>query len=561
MAKLDTYLQTATEFGGTLHGPLVEAEIRIGSADDNRIRVPAALGVEPQHVRLQRVSLDTFYLVPVERSAVVWLYRAGQPRPSLVRGPTVIRAGDGFSLCTPEGIRFEVVQREGQRPKTGAGGNDGGSGGSNLPAGVARFGAGLQNEVRRRGYAVLLSSWIGQSAQRIWFFVKTGQFMSPVYIMSFLVMASGWVFGSMNCRGVRVAKAQVEDAEFNLKECKLKLGDDATGGAAMRPFDQLVADALVIPEVKRSLGWGELQEEIKEELRVLLARDRPRFPGWYEGSGTPYHRILKALEGGGFPPEAARMLAWSGVLPAQQPRRDDGVFWSVRAPQGGDEFNTHCVRGPMLLSYRQAFAIGLEQRMDDAYFSIDGLGGSMGESRMAGIEAEMLRRRQAIGDDSTPRSTAKPQFGSIKIGLDSSTTQCVFRNGDDHRDSLSRVAAAMVRHLGPDAPRLPPIEEANGLTGRVALLYTMDLKGGVWKQIKVQQGELQAAFDQLRTESPDDAAYVVRHTAKVIARAVALPCLLALESEEEILPVPFHDNPPSFEACAVLRARVEAGRL
>jgi hypothetical protein len=559
MAKLDTYLQAAPEFGGTLHGPLLEPEIRIGSAEDNRVRVPAALGADPQHVRLQRKSQDTFLLVPVERSSVVWLFRPGQARPTAVRGPTVIRPGEEFSLATPAGMRFLLVQREGQRPKASGGGPSAPDAGPSLPPGVSRMGAGLQNEVRRRGYALLLSSWIGQSAQRIWFFVKTRQFLSPVYLMSFAIMASGWLVGGLSFGQIKLAQATASTAQANLEDCEgLRQSTTSSGEAT---FTELVAQALGEADWAESLEWPELQDALKDELRLLLDRDAPLFPEWYAGVGSDYEKLAKVLENKGMPPSAARLLAWSGVRPTEQrppPSSAKQPRWSVR--KGDSEFDTHCVRGPFYLSYRQASAVDLTPRLDDVYFEIEGKGSMLEEH--ADIEAQVNLRRQAVGEDFLPvQATKRPYTAATGTGILGNTAQCLYLPGDDRRDSMSSSAEAIAAVLGANTTRVPAVDEVNGLSGRVALLFAMDVKGQAWKSIDIKQSSLRAAFDPLITQSPADAAYVAHHTAKVIARAIALPCRLLLASNTGHLDVTYQDPPPSFEACAILQAKVDAKRL
>ena len=77
MSRSEVWLQLKPEFGGTAFGPLNTPEFRLGTADDNHVKLSEGLGVEAHHVRLVRRSEAAWLLAPVERSATVWLWRSG----------------------------------------------------------------------------------------------------------------------------------------------------------------------------------------------------------------------------------------------------------------------------------------------------------------------------------------------------------------------------------------------------------------------------------------------------------------------------------------------------
>jgi hypothetical protein len=133
---------------------------------------------------------------------------------------------------------------------------------------------------------------------------------------------------------------------------------------------------------------------------------------------------------------------------------------------------------------------------------------------------------------------------------------CVFLRGDDQRLEPSRVARAMANMLGNEASSVPSIGTRYWLPARVARLYSFDLEGEAWKKISNDGEPLQSSYVQLETDDASGHAYLVAQTGRLLGMAVAIRCMLTLDTPAGDLPSPFEDAPPDFEACAIVHAQV-----
>lgn len=551
MAQPLPYLQLSEDFGGEAFGPIDRDEYRLGTAEDNEVRLTEGLGVDPHHARIARKSGDTFYVAPVQRGSTVWLYRGDRGQPEALHGPAVIRPGDGFALGTPNGIRFKLILREAPRP-TGPTG----PGRTSAEARAAELQSGLAEEARRRAMAGFVRTVPGRLFNSVKRFVKDRQFLSPVWIMGMLVAMSGWGVGAWRCSAELSAKHELDLAvsarqscETQLEICRTGVQDD--GNTAHLP--QLVAKAGREPTYERSLGWPALADATRAELEHIFTAPTELYDRWYVGKGNRYRTASETLaKQGGMPPTLARLLAWSTVDPFRAPPEPaDGPMWSVLV--ASDPTISACQRGPLRLTWRQATALGLDAREDTLLASGAG-------SAMFGQGLDAIVGQLGAGFNVTRGGAGLPPVAWT--GLDptqivratvSATDTCYGAPGVDERDDPGMVAKKLGALLGADARGLPDEGADNWLSARVARLYALHLKGSAGAKLSLDVAAMETAFQPLTTDDPGGVALVAERTGRTLARAVAIPCVIVLQGGDAF---PEHlGEPPDFDACALLSAR------
>lgn len=579
MSGPQAYVKLAPEFGGTAFPPMDGPELRIGSSDDNHVKVHESLGVQPQHVRLVRKSTDTFYLAPVERSAAVWLYRAGQRDPVSVTGPTVITAGDSFALATPQGVRFILMLKDVDRRKRGPAAGEKAPAMTDAQKFAANMQRGLLSELWRRGRAAVLTTWFGRMIQTSWYFVKTRQFLSPVYIIGFLMMASGWGFSLKSCSDHKTATAaaaeQKAKAEAELKSCRQgRQQAEKVGMAGRMQFGALAEAIFNQPAWNKSLIWTEMRAAMVHEIVATFEATKDPSQNasrerWFVGKGTIYGEAFNALVAADVDPELARILAWTvvaGKEPALAKSFDGehaGELWDI-TPTQAKPYHM-CMRGLFRTTWRQANALGLKRLCEEASFSQDetisfeGLAPDMASQL---IYARFNTTRDYLDQpllDVTFRDTiSKETIYSMSIAA---MGQCVASNTEDDRDSTAVVARQIADRLGAKARGVPAVEDPNGISGRVAMFFAMDLIHGRHKEINVTQDALGGAFNGIKEHDPDGYEMIAQRTGETLGRALAAPCALVMSGNEAKLPAAYEGKPPSSDYCAVLAARAQFKQL
>lgn len=567
MSKMLTYLQLSEEFGGTRFGPIKLPEYRLGSAEGNEVQLAEGLGVEPFHVRMIRKSNDTFYLAPVERSAAVWLYRAGHARPELLHGPTVIRPGDGFALVTPEGVRFTVTQQEEHKPKRRSG-SAGGLDEKGMGDSAKRYGNRVVQEVWRRVRAAALATYVGRMMQNTWFFVKTGQIFSPLYVIGFLLMFSGWGASFRSCSKQRTADTKLAAVELDHEDCQTEL-EAYRGGtnSARLSLGQLTARIHGDRSWEGSLEWSEATDVMTREISNLLGPGATLDRTWFTGSGNPYSVLVKRLTQKGLPEPAARVLAWSGVNPyvdlSKRRKMVDGAFeiWDMRRTNA--EAYRQCIRGPLRLSYVQASRLGITAA-EDAFFDRRTVG------KIEGVVSDENRKTAVVGNIIDAFNAQRgamslpPDLEDINRDTVNSVTlpegSCFFRTRDDSRGSLGTAAGAVATRLGMGVSGLPGEGQTNWITARLALLFLYELDGNDWSSLDLNSRHLDAEFAALSQRDSEGAEHVSNAVGRILALATAVPCMILLDKGADSYPE-IMGEAPDFDACAILTMRAQYNEL
>ena len=123
----------------------------------------------------------------------------------------------------------------------------------------------------------------------------------------------------------------------------------------------------------------------------------------------------------------------------------------------------------------------------------------------------------------------------IKIASPDPTANkhCLYKSDiPDIRIKTDDLLKKLSDQIGPKAKNMPSTEVSWGATTRIGKIFTSELENGDFSgnvsPIKFKEGHLGKVLE-------DDAGseWVVRKTAEVIARSIAIPCLVFLEGTEE----------------------------
>lgn len=536
-----TFLQLAQEFGGTRFGPFQGVEIRLGSDPGrNDITLPETLGVSPEHLKVLIQTDGSYILAPIERTAAVFFWRNGSTRSKQIGAPMAVQAGDGFSLVSPEGPRFYIQMIE-KRQEAQKAAEESEGPGFRAPAGLT--GSGLWAEIRRRGFATVFASSIGNFALRAWTFVKTGQAFQPRYVIAGMMIVSGWVFaGGAGCGALSLNSSKAK-SQKQLTDCRdqLGVGDPTSGGG-----DPTVAG--LTQKILNDRSWQntidtdkELYDAYAKELRIIFG-DPARYKRAYSNPSGAFARFKAALEAQGLPPNLVRVMAYAAALPGHQDRD-----WSLVEDSDGNEV---CGRGPLGLTYAQAYRLGLSNVQLDAMF----------ESQEAGsndLQATVTRLEETAARIGAPTTFDHDLVKGAGVQLQGGV-ECKYVDGDDDRDDIRAVAAEVSRRLGPGARGLPGESDSYWIASRVVKLYAMDFRRGYDDLDFDPKRAPSVAMADVKSDRKD---YAIREAAATIARAVAVPCLARLDKEVADSPPDFMGELPNLGNCAIVKAFVEYDRL
>ena len=140
-----------------------------------------------------------------------------------------MNAGDSFALVTPEGPRFFILAEMPNQTDLSADNVEG-----KAKQKLGPTGEGILKEIKRRGMAKVITSKAGNFGMRAWTFIKTGQFLSPYYIVMGMTMLSGFLFGGVSLGGMACQMQAKNNAVAETQSCRDELnafkGSDDGGG-------------------------------------------------------------------------------------------------------------------------------------------------------------------------------------------------------------------------------------------------------------------------------------------------------------------------------------------
>jgi len=541
--KTMTFLQLSQEFGGTRFGPFEQVEICLGSEpDQNDITLPAELGVAPQHVKVLKQQDETFILAPVDRTAALFFFRSTGGKAKQVTAPLACKAGDSFALVTPEGPRFFLQSEKNPKDIAAAAAESEGPGwgGINKPNIKTE---GIVNEIKRRGFAAVFTTRLGNMWMNAWRMIKTGQIFSPVYIVGGMLMLFGWlgVAGS-GCAMMRLS-TQRNTATKQLTECRDQAGLNSENVDGDPTTAQLTQKILVDPTWKDVIvSDAQLREAYVNALKAIYA-DPTRYEWVYKRANSPYAALKKQLEAQGLPENLVRVLAFTAAR-----GRVDQTWHRMQ----DSEAKTVCGRGPMGLTYRTARNLGLAQLQPDALV----------EGQVAG-SGDIEKQRQRL-DETLKSADDERQYREDLIVAGGTNLQgglqCLYIDGEDDRENPREIATALRRKIGAGAGRLPSEGSGFWVATRLMMLYAHDFR---YDLERVDFDAKTAPSTRLQAkEVPDgNISFAVKETAAVMARAAAIPCMARFDKEQREPPKWFIKEPPLLGQCAILQAYVAYDRM
>lgn len=517
--ELALYLTLSPEFGGTRFGPFEGLEVRLG-ADNERCHIvlPEAFGVAREHCKIIRQGDGGMILAASERTAAVFVWKGDARRAAQIQSPTAVRPGDSFALVSPDGARFAIELAP-------------------LPAEILAKRSkakGRRNNLSAEGFAK--EGWrllIGRVwsmgpfglLMRGWYMVTSGAILQPRIIIPLAIAAVGYMgaFGS-SCAAMKF-KSDAVKADDALKECEQRAGTGGggAGGLATRTPGELIAQVAGSTSLAAVLeNQTALEAKVEQELLDVLA-NRDQYAWLFNDGNDAASDWIKLRESIGKSDEFDDLTRV--LLPfASAVTKRTGEDWNVQL----DVTNRRtCLRGPARLTYRQAKSLGIETIQLDAYRgdeTVDFTNDDAGRIRLLGASA------MAAG---LPPLDPAPEIQEAQLA--SGREFCMYAVGDDDRESLSKVLAALKRHLGKDAAFVPETSKNEAGLARIVKLWSADVPGNIYEGTDSPSLDFSNSMAAPLEENPAKDLIVTR-TAEVIARSVGLPCIAAL------------DNPSSVEA-------------
>lgn len=561
MALTETFLELAPEFGGTRFGPFSAMEIRLGSdPNSNDIVLPENLGVLPNHMKLIAQGDGSFIVAPIERTAGVFVYRPGSSAkqvtsPIAIQSASDTYSADSVSLVTPEGPRFFVLTVM-QKPKE----QEKGSAFSKARSRLS--GKSLWAEVKRQGITQFLTTRGGQMFQRYGTMVKSGTIFRPRYIIMGATILIGWAFagglGILSCNTAVLAKK----ADNEVKSCKdskaLCCGESSNGENLS--VEQYAAKVLGQND-ERATEWyqamrndAKFMEAFQQELTSLMENpERQRRLEWvYKRQGTEFALLRQEMKNAGWPEPMIRVFPYVAAIEGAGFNEREWTFLESDS-LGGES----CGRGPMAMTWRQAYNLKFDNFAMDAPLSY-GKVGVTGAEDMANI----------LTDSAATQRTFEPpeDWGKIIYTQTSNAQGMVCLHNDEEegntadprsRQNRKELVKALGKALGPGASKLPALDSDFGMEARLLMYFAADYKGD-FKNLDLSSG------GGLPTALLDSAkpvkAYAMQKAAETLAKAVFIPCMARKDANRKDYKLEKTiGDVPKGQTCGVLTIPIEYG--
>lgn len=524
MALTETFLELAPEFGGTRFGPFKGMEIRLGSdPGSNDIVLPENLGVLANHVKLISQGDGSFIVAPIERTAGVFVYRAGSSAkqvtsPVAIQGSSDTYSADSFALVTPEGPKFYVLlvmQKQEAKTKD-----------DQFNSARKRLSGGsLFNELKRQGLVMFLTTRGGQYFQRWGTFVKTGAIFRPRYLIGGAAVVAGWLFaGGLGLVACQAAVGQ-KKIENDYKTCQDNL-NAAGGGEDGKPSLEVFMSKVLSPipgqreeEWVRSLNADvDFAEAVRQALGELYANpERLKNLRWvYRTNGTDFTKVRTEMEKAGWSPALIKIMAYTAAIEGASFRDKEWTF--IESDSIGAEV---CGRGPMAMTWRQAVNLGIPDVSIDAAMPYPKYGAAGAPEKLEAIQATAGSLRTFDPPD---------EYGDIEgqQASNDNSMVCLF-NGDPSEPTDPRSAAnteALIKALGssvgPKGRDLPAADTgAFRLEARLLKYWAADYKGE-FRKLKFDTASIPSAK---LTDAKPVQQYAMSKAAETVAKAIIIPCM------------------------------------
>jgi|GEM_PF-1089555 len=560
MQFLATYLKLAPEFGGTEFGPYEDLEISLGSKKAScSIFIPPTFGVLPIHAKLLRKSPTDVILMPAERAAEIYLWKGRSRNPKPIYVPTAVKSGDSFALVSPKGPRFTIefrelppemikLRQESIAVKKGL-------------SGMGRLNKdSMAAEAKRQAWTSLLVTGPAQIAQRAFTFIKSGAIFQPRNIFLGLAIFGGWIMaGSLSCRSNKIQTGlndQINVEKRNTEECQRQneallplLNNDFS-------FENLVT-LLISPKLSADLDDDKnIKALVKEEAKNLFEEDYKGDDNykWILGNNKGLVRDYVAwnkrvMGDKKMDTTSKKLLAWLPPIKNDRSKNFRKILNS--------EEKSVCARGITSLTYRQARRLGMNSQPDGFYPGM--------QSKIDKDALRIVKLSEKVNEYNLENDLLPPYFQELteeQERPEAPTTSweagkkintfCLFQEGTDDRDSLAKVLSAFKKQF-----RHPDMKEASSIA-QIARIYSAELEGQDYSDRKKKTSDIKFRRNvglSLKRSNLPGAQWAQKETARVIAQALVLPCLIKLSGKESIQKKFFPEKnlEPNPVGCLALR--------
>lgn len=532
------YLTLSPEFGGTRFGPFEGLEARLGSDKDrSHITLPEALGVAREHCKVIRQGGASMILSPSDRTAAVWLWKGDARRPVQVQTPTAVRAGDSFSLVTPEGPRFFIELGELPPEMKAARSPASRRGPKGLTAGkFAQAGKDL-------ALARLFTIGPVAMANRAWYFVKSGAIWQPRILILIAMTGFGYLTaGASSCAAFKF-KRDVGSAQKEADECKESLAYANSMGDSQEnsEFHQLAGQILGLQAIGQALQKDTtLLDEVKAAAKKIVAD--PEKYGWLLEKSARVEEFSQWRERvdktDSLDPATRKLLPFLAAVP----KRIKGN-WGFTVDSGQSQV---CTRGPIRLTYRQGRNLGLSNVMLDYYY----FGDASAVANDEGERNKLLAKTAEAAGETVPDPAPASAADMLRAGEHT----CLRYDGDDDREAPAKVMSMLVEQIGKDAKYVPDADSSFGGISRIAKVFAADVPG---QRFGIEAASANFAKGTISGAVGDipNGEWVLKQTAEVIARSIILPCDAVLNGDRAKAEA-IYGTLPSPISCLVVNYRL-----
>lgn len=540
------YLRLSPEFGGTRFGHFEQRVVRLGSDPSCDIAIAQGFGVAPEHAQVIFDGANNIIVAPADRAADVYLWKPHAPRPDLVSTPTAIRPGESFALATPNGPRFIIELDELPEEVKAARDKMGGPriGGRKLT------GKAMGDEVKRQAWTSLLVMAPMQMAQRAYIFVKSGAILQPRNIILGVTMLGGYIIGGASLCSARKSSADLVSSQAAVKGCKEELA--AAVGSESDPvkmkFSDLAGRIVGSTRVATALKDRKFAKVVKERTKNLLM-DPGAYSWLFRPGSKRANRLVdwrsRLYERDDLSGDMANLLVWMAAPPDAKPLETPNYVRQIDS-----ENSDACARGPLGVTYRQAFNMGMGAQLDAFH-----------RGSSSSIEDNSIRKEK-LQEVATSLEAEMPEELTMEIvGADSSgKAYCIYAEGDDDRDRFASLMPYVDRHFDKNDEKTVPIEAGGkGLTAKLARWYAADLFSSSYDPSRrlVKGIDFKKASSSIHSVFENEGSrgdWVIERAADIYARAIAVPCIGVLDTEKEAdqIQAVLGDNMPNAIHCLVL---------
>ena len=184
--------------------------------------------------------------------------------------------------------------------------------------------------------------------------------------------------------------------------------------------------------------------------------DRKKYMDLFK-SGSGFGEFKQAIDESGMLAPVARVLVYGAAAPGYRSVRD----WGHRKDANDDEW---CTRGPMKLSFAQAYNLDFRDYQIDTWMSDT----TRDEVKIEiNLERTADRVKASVGN---PRNILNAPAGSSGRDI------CYYESGADDRDDVGPLARRLNEVLGVRGSKLPKEGGAFWIAARVTKLYAADLE-------------------------------------------------------------------------------------